>query len=93
MDKARKKLKKPKLFTMYRKNDTSGVSGTGRVLDGVVFHTGICVVAWRTRISSIAVYDTFDHFKAFVEVTPIYKNYILSFGRISPYKGLKYLVN
>ena len=77
MDKARKKLKKPKLFTMYRKNDTSGVSGTGRVLDGVVFHTGICVVAWRTRISSIAVYDTFDHFKAIhIDAHPMNKAYV-----------------
>jgi adenine-specific DNA-methyltransferase len=30
----------PRLFTLVRKIDQSGISGTGRVLDGVVFHTG-----------------------------------------------------
>ena len=46
----------------------------------------------RSKVFTIRS-GTFDHFKAFVEITPGYKNYILSFGRISPYKGLKYLVN
>ena len=46
----------------------------------------------RSKVFTIRS-GTFDHFKAFIEVTPVYKNYILSFGRISPYKGLLYLVN
>ena len=59
----------PKLFTMYRHIDESGVSGTGRVLDGVIFHTGQVVVCWRTDInqqqpdlSSIAIYPSWDSF-------------------------------
>ena len=46
----------------------------------------------RSKVFTIRS-GTFEHFKAFVGVTPEYKNYILSFGRISLYKGLKYLVN
>jgi len=30
----------PKLFSLLRYEDETGVSGTGRVLDGVIFHTG-----------------------------------------------------
>lgn len=80
MNEAVKKLKKPRTFTMYRKNDKSGVSGTGRVLDGIVFHTGICVVCWRTPLSSVAIYDTFDHFKAIhIDAHPINKTQIVWF--------------
>lgn len=56
-------------FTLVRKNDESGVSGTGRVLDGVVFHTGQVVVCWRTDIeaskhgySSLGLYESWDAF-------------------------------
>ena len=63
-------MHEPRLFTVHRQADESGVSGTGRVLDGVVFHTGQVVVCWRTDIeaaahghSSIAVYASW---KAFV---------------------------
>lgn len=35
---------------------------------------------------------TFDHFKAFAPVLPQQSGYMLFFGRISPYKGLKHLV-
>lgn len=59
-----RRMSKPKFFTMFRKNDASGFSGTGRVLDGVIFHTGIVVVCWRSRVSSVCVYESFEHFKA-----------------------------
>lgn len=35
---------------------------------------------------------TFDFFKPFTATPPNFSNYLLSFGRISPYKGLKHLV-
>jgi len=35
---------------------------------------------------------TFDHFRVFSPVIPEQKGYMLVFGRISPYKGLRYLV-
>jgi hypothetical protein len=59
----------PRLFYLVRHVDQSGVSGTGRVLDGVVFHTGQVVVCWRSDIradapgySSIAIYNTWEAF-------------------------------
>jgi hypothetical protein len=60
-------MTEPKLFTMIRKNDESHVSGTGRVLDGTVFHNGKVVICWRTEgndgYSSLGIYDSFDAFK------------------------------
>lgn len=56
-------------FTLVRQSDESGVSGTGRVLDGVVFHNGKTVICWRTDIgdshgySSITLFDSFEAFE------------------------------
>lgn len=50
---------------MKRNNDESGVSGTGIVLDGVVFPNGKVTVCWRcvkTNASSISVFDSFEDF-------------------------------
>lgn len=62
-------MSEPRLFTLIRHHDESGVSGTGRVLDGVVFHTGQVVVCWRSDISldnqgysSIAIYPSWEAF-------------------------------
>lgn len=62
----------PRLFTLIRKEDPSGISGTGRVLDGVVFHTGQVVTCWRTDVnlkgkdtegySTLGIYPSFDAF-------------------------------
>jgi hypothetical protein len=60
---------KPRLFTFVRRADVTGVSGTGRVLDGVIFHTGQVVVCWRGDLnraapgySSLAVYPSWEAF-------------------------------
>lgn len=62
----------PKLFTLIRKIDPSGISGTGRILDGVIFHTGQVVTCWRTDInlkdkeiigfSTMGIYPSFEAF-------------------------------
>jgi hypothetical protein len=59
----------PKMFTLIRHVDESGISGTGRILDGVIFHTGQVVVCWRSNLepekpeySSIAIYPSWDAF-------------------------------
>jgi hypothetical protein len=69
-------MNQPRLFTLIRQIDETGVSGTGRILDGVVFHTGQVVICWRTDInrdppaySSIAVYPSWDAFR-FVHIRP-----------------------
>jgi hypothetical protein len=58
----------PRLFSLIRHSDETGVSGTGRVLDGVVFHTGQVVVCWRADViptggfSSLAIYPLWEAF-------------------------------
>lgn len=44
-------------FKLVRKEDFSGVSGTGEVAEGVEFSNGKCVMCWGTATSSIAVYE------------------------------------
>lgn len=59
----------PRVFYLVRNSDATGISGTGRVLDGVVFHTGQVVVCWRTDVNqvsgfnSIAIYPSWEAFK------------------------------
>jgi hypothetical protein len=47
-------------FTLCRESDASGVSGTGLVLEGTVFSTGVVVVHWLTPPprGSIAIFDS-----------------------------------
>lgn len=49
----------PRLFRLVREVDESGVSGTGHVADGVVWHDGTCAVHWRTAHTSTTVFKTF----------------------------------
>lgn len=51
-------------FKMIRNEDESGVSGTGHVLDGVVFPDGKCVIRWRSDSPTTTIFDTFDDFEA-----------------------------
>jgi hypothetical protein len=53
-------VKSPRRFLTYRTTDVSGISGTGIVAEGVQFHTGQCVLCWRTDKSSIAVYGSIE---------------------------------
>jgi len=59
----------PVLFTLIRHQDETGVSGTGRVLDGVIFHTGQVAICWRTDLkaelgfSSITLYPSWEAFE------------------------------
>lgn len=55
-----------KTFIMIRHKDETGTSGTGTILEGVVFSDGVCVVRWRgkTGQNSTAVWASFDDFKA-----------------------------
>ena len=51
-------------FTLRRAQDTSGVSGTGVVLEGVLFTTGVVVIHWLTPgpRGSIAIFDSLEQF-------------------------------
>lgn len=43
-------------FYLEREVDQSGVSGTGKVAEGVEFDTGDVVICWLTSTSSIGMY-------------------------------------
>ena len=51
-------------FVMKRLHDASGVSGTGTVLEGVLFSTGVVVIHWLTPPprGSISVFDSLEQF-------------------------------
>ena len=57
-------------FSMVRNKDESQHSGTGKVLDGVVFPCGKVVVCWDTAnnpdsmvdVNSITIFETWDNF-------------------------------
>ena len=54
-----------KIFEMIRQADESGVSGTGKVLEGCVFSGGKTVVQWcvEGKPNSTVVYESFEDFK------------------------------
>lgn len=54
----------PRRFYVYRRSDVSGVSGTGRVADGIEFTDGTVVIRWLTETASTAVYDSIEHLHA-----------------------------
>lgn len=47
-------------FVLMRKTDVSGVSGTGIVAEGVQFANGKVVVSWRTKYTSVVVFDDIE---------------------------------
>lgn len=54
-----------KIFEMIREGDESGVSGIGKVLEGVIFGNGRTVIQWcvKDKPNSCAIYNTFEDFK------------------------------
>ena len=53
-----------KLFHFYRKEDHSGVSGTGPVVEGVQFSNGWCALRWISNKSSMCFYQSIEEVKA-----------------------------
>jgi len=53
------------MFAMIRHFDASGVSGIGKVLEGVVFTDGQTVVRWCVagKPPSTEIFSTFDDFE------------------------------
>jgi hypothetical protein len=47
-------------FELHRKEDETGISGTGHIADGVEFDDGTCVLRWRTEYRSTAVYSSIE---------------------------------
>lgn len=59
----KKEKLEPAVFELHRLDDFSGISGTGHVLDGVVFPGGKTVIRWRSDKPSTAIFDTFRQFE------------------------------
>lgn len=61
----------PRAFSMIRNADESGTSGTGKVLDGVIFPCGKVAVCWDTAnnpdskvdVNSVSVFDSLQEFQ------------------------------
>lgn len=53
-----------KQFYLLRLEDESGVSGTGRVAEGVIFSNGRCALNWLTAYESQAIYPSIDELEA-----------------------------
>lgn len=43
-------------FYLQRNEDATGISGTGRVAEGVVFSTGWVALTWLTQVNSLVFY-------------------------------------
>lgn len=52
----------PASFRMIRRNDETGISGNGCVLEGVLFSTGKVVVNWLSDKGSVVVWDSLEDF-------------------------------
>lgn len=51
-------------FTLQRDTDVSGVSGTGRVAEGVQFSDGVCVIRWYGVHQSTVVWPSIESVEA-----------------------------
>jgi len=47
-------------FVLDRKEDVSGISGTGVVAEGVMFSDGTAVIRWVVGYRSTAIYNSMD---------------------------------
>ena len=53
-----------KVFYLERDVDATGVSGTGRVAEGVEFTNGWCALTWLTAHTSVAYYPSLSELEA-----------------------------
>ena len=53
-----------KIFHLHRVEDESGVSGTGRIAQGIVFDNGKVALTWLSDHPSVTVYDTLGEIHA-----------------------------
>ena len=45
-------------FVLERKEDVTGISGTGIVAEGCLFDNGKVSLSWLTEVTSVCVYDS-----------------------------------
>lgn len=47
-------------FVLRRTVDVSGISGTGDVAEGIQFSDGTCVLRWKGKKASTAIYQSME---------------------------------
>jgi hypothetical protein len=52
----------PRRFYLNRIKDETGVSRTGRVLEGLLFQSGKVVTEWRPPLSTMGIYNSLQEF-------------------------------
>ena len=58
-------------FWLQRLKDQTGVSRTGRVLEGVLCQNGQVIIQWRPPLTSIAIYQSMkDFYSVHIDVHP-----------------------
>jgi len=62
-----------RVFRLIRHNDETGISGTGNIVDGIVFDDGIVVARWKTETASTSIYENWEAFEK-VHILPHPKN-------------------
>lgn len=79
-------------FEVIRQNDETGISGTGKVIEGIIFSDGECVVKWVTEKSlgrCVSIWPNFGSFLS-IHVYPHPNNdtkIIFSDGNIMEYES------
>jgi hypothetical protein len=53
-----------KRFHFKRLEDASGISGIGKVAEGVVFSNGLVALTWLTKHTSVAFYTSIKEVRA-----------------------------
>tara|TARA_B100001027_G_C15970235_1_gene199506 strand:+ start:34 stop:363 length:330 start_codon:yes stop_codon:yes gene_type:complete len=53
-----------KVFYLHRKEDESGISGTGRIAQGIVFDNGKVALTWLSEHPTVTVYDNLGEVRA-----------------------------
>lgn len=48
-------------FALIRDTDETGISGTGKVAEGVEFSTGWVALTWLTEVNSMVFYPSMDN--------------------------------
>ena len=53
-----------KIFHLHRVEDESGISGTGRIAQGVIFDNGKVALSWLSEHPSVSMYDNIGDVRA-----------------------------
>lgn len=64
MDLYNTEFKMSKNFYLKRTEDESGISGTGRIAQGVVFDNGKVALTWLSDHPSVTIYDNLGEVRA-----------------------------